>query len=192
MHDMKWLKKNWLYALIPLIAILIGYELALINVKSAVTQPTVVETQEEPQTKSVTLSTEEKPVPDAKQIIAATNDYRASKGLQPLTENAKLDQSACLKAQDMVAKNYWAHVSPDGISPSDLANQVGYLYHNLGENLAYGFDTSDNVVTAWEKSPGHEKNMVGDYTETGVCVMGNVSYKNATYSVIVAHYASQR
>lgn len=189
---MKWLKKNWLYALIPLIAILIGYELALINVKSAVTQPTVVETQEEPQTKSVTLSTEEKPVPDAKQIIAATNDYRASKGLQPLTENAKLDQSACLKAQDMVAKNYWSHVSPDGLDPTHWVKLAGYLYHNLGENLAYGFKNAYEVLAAWKASEGHNANLIGDYTETGVCVIGNVSYQNATYSVIVAHYASQR
>lgn len=189
---MKWLKKNWLYIFVPLSAVAIGYELALISGEPIVTQSVIEESQAnqevseqtelnigEAQNKRVVLLKEQL---NPTQIIQLTNKYRATKGLVSLTENAQLDQSACLKAQDMVAKNYWAHVSPDGLQPQYWVEQVGYHYYRLGENLAYGFRTSNDVMSGWEKSPEHEANLSGDYTETGVCVLYDQSYMGGLLS----------
>src|SRR5262245_59965974 len=41
--------------------------------------------------------------------IRETNAQRAKYGLKPLSENAKLDQAATIKLQDMFAKQYFEH-----------------------------------------------------------------------------------
>lgn len=130
-------------------------------------------------------------VPKVADIIKATNDYRATKGLAPLAENAKLDESACLKAQDMMTKDYWAHVSPDGTQPWSWFKRVGYDYRYAGENLAYGFNSGKVVMNGWINSPEHEVNLVGDYTETGVCVKTG-QYQGGNNNLVVAHYGKLR
>ncbi len=50
-------------------------------------------------------------------ILVMINDIRQKNNLPILVENPKLNQAAYLKAQDMIDKNYFAHYSPDGISP---------------------------------------------------------------------------
>jgi len=125
--------------------------------------------------------------PEVSEVIASTNAYRSSKGLTNLTENAQLDQSACLKAQDMVTKNYWAHVSPDGIEPWHWFEQVRYAYKAAGENLAYGFNSGDDVVNAWIHSPSHEANLVGNYTEVGICAKHEI-FQGSMTNLTVVHY----
>ena len=53
----------------------------------------------------------------AEEVLAGVNAERVKAGLGALAVNQLLNQSACLKADDMIAKNYWAHTSPDGTQP---------------------------------------------------------------------------
>lgn len=106
-------------------------------------------------------------------VIIYTNNARAQNGgLPALSENQTLDRDAQLKLEDMFNKQYFEHVSPTGVGPSDLADKVGYAYVMLGENLALGDFTSDNdLVTAWMNSPGHRANILNaHYQEIGVAV----------------------
>ncbi|MDO8604682.1 MAG: CAP domain-containing protein [bacterium] len=106
-------------------------------------------------------------------IIEHTNIERAQNGgLSPLTENYLLDRDAQMKVDDMFAKQYFEHVSPSGVGPSDLAQAVGYGYVVVGENLALGdFNGDLGVVTAWMNSPGHRANILKpQYREIGVAV----------------------
>lgn len=105
-------------------------------------------------------------------VIKWTNVQRANNGLGPLYENDKLDQDAILKMNDMFQKQYFEHVSPQGQGPSYWADQVGYAYVVLGENLALGdFDNDQALVDAWMASPGHRANILNNkYTEIGVAV----------------------
>jgi|GEM_PF-2801776 len=50
-------------------------------------------------------------------LLSLINEQRQKNGLSVLAENTKLDQAAYLKAQDMVKNNYFAHYSPQGVSP---------------------------------------------------------------------------
>lgn len=50
-------------------------------------------------------------------IITEINKVRKYHGLDPLTENPKLDIAALLKAQDMIENEYFNHYSPDGKAP---------------------------------------------------------------------------
>jgi len=106
-------------------------------------------------------------------IIERTNIERAQNGVLPaLIENALLNRDAQMKVDDMFAKQYFEHVSPTGVGPSDLAQAVGYAYVTVGENLALGdFEGDAGVVTAWMNSPGHRANILNThYREIGVAV----------------------
>jgi len=110
-------------------------------------------------------------------VISWTNIERKDNGsLVALKENSKLDQAAELKVKDMFTKQYFEHVSPEGIGPSGLAQQVSYSYIALGENLASGnFKNDQALVEAWMNSPGHRENILNkDFKEIGVAVKKGV------------------
>lgn len=105
-------------------------------------------------------------------IIAQTNIARSQDGAKALTENSALNRAAQAKLNDMFAKQYFDHISPSGVGPGDLAEQAGYNYVVVGENLALGnFDGDSDIVNAWMNSPGHRENILSDkFTEIGVAV----------------------
>ncbi len=105
------------------------------------------------------------------ELMMQTNLKRQENGLAPLTLNAKLSQAATQKARDMFAKDYWAHVSPDGTTPWVFIKDSGYEYLYAGENLARGFTTGTDVVNAWMASPTHRENLLSpNYTDIGFAV----------------------
>lgn len=105
-------------------------------------------------------------------VIAATNAERQAAGVPVLVENEKLNTAAERKMQDMFTRQYFEHVSPDGHGPGYIADQAGYNYIVVGENLALGnFKDNKAILTAWMNSPGHRANIVSDkFTEIGVAV----------------------
>jgi uncharacterized protein YkwD len=105
-------------------------------------------------------------------VIDWTNKQRLANGLAPLKENSLLDSAATAKARDMFEKQYFAHNSPDGRGPAELAKEVDYEFIAIGENLALGnFDGDKALVEAWMESPGHRANILGGYDEIGVAVI---------------------
>lgn len=110
-------------------------------------------------------------------LLALTNQKRQEQGLPPLTLSPQLNAAASGKAQDMLSKNYWAHNSPDGTTPWVFVRSSGYDYLYAGENLARGFTTSPEIVTAWMDSPGHRENLLsGNYDDVGFAVIeGNLT-----------------
>lgn len=118
------------------------------------------------------------------------NQTRQSLGLQPLIENQKLNQAAQLKAENMVQNNYFAHISPTGVTPWHWFSQVGYNYRYAGENLAIGFFDSEEVYEAWLNSPSHKENILNPkYKEVGTAVLGGFGPNNAF--VVVQEFGSQ-
>lgn len=102
-------------------------------------------------------------------IVQETNKERAVDALPTLRRNSVLDEAARLKAEHMAANEYFAHYSPDGVSPWYWFGQTGYNFVHAGENLAIHFTDSTQVVDAWMKSPTHRANIMnGDYLEIGV------------------------
>ncbi len=102
-------------------------------------------------------------------VVDLTNSEREDVAAVPLVRNALLDEAARLKAEHMAENSYFAHYSPDGVSPWVWFDEVDYTYAHAGENLAIHFNDSNAVVSAWMKSPLHKANIVSDkYTEIGV------------------------
>lgn len=121
----------------------------------------------------------------ADRVLTLVNDQRIQNGLSPVKIDSLLSQAAALKANDMFAKNYWAHFAPDGTSPWDFFNQVGYHYLYAGENLARDFATSDQVVSAWMNSPTHRSNILnGKYQEIGLAVVNGKLGSDETTLVV--------
>lgn len=104
-------------------------------------------------------------------LIVLTNIERQKQGLPSLIQNPQLSRAALQKAEDMFAKNYWAHNSPDGKTPWYFIREAGYNYTYAGENLARGFETADEAVKAWMASPKHRANVLsGNFNEVGFAV----------------------
>jgi len=106
------------------------------------------------------------------ELLNLTNKKRAEAGLKELAVKDELSKAAYKKAQDMFSKDYWAHVSPDGLEPWDFILAEKYDYSYAGENLAKNFNTSKEVVDAWYNSPSHKDNLLNkNYDEIGFAVV---------------------
>jgi uncharacterized protein YkwD len=123
-------------------------------------------------------------------LLQETNIQRSQNGQNVLTLNNKLAAAAQAKANDMISKDYWAHVAPDGTQPWQFISNAGYVYQSAGENLAYGFDTSAAAVAGWMNSPGHRANILNaSYTEVGFGIADGDNYQhNGQQTVVVAMY----
>jgi uncharacterized protein YkwD len=112
-------------------------------------------------------------------VLCLINAERAQHGLEPLVSNAHLEEAAEGHGREMIADNYFAHVSPAGMTPVDRVRRTGYIPSSedgyvIGENLAWGtltLSTPAAIVTAWINSPEHLANILeGSYRETGIDV----------------------
>jgi uncharacterized protein YkwD len=60
----------------------------------------------------------------------------------------------------MAQQNYFEHVDLAGRSPADRVRAVGYREKLVGENIAYGPQSVEEVVKGWLDSPGHCENIM--------------------------------
>jgi len=106
------------------------------------------------------------------QLINLTNRYRINRGLKPLIPNARLTQAALNHGNDILAKGYFDHTSPDGRRFSDWIKDVNYKYFYVGENLAIDFEDDNQAFRAWVDSPEHLANLEKpQYQEIGIATV---------------------
>lgn len=125
------------------------------------------------------------------EVVRLTNQKRLENGLEPLTLNQTLVSAATAKGADMIARDYWAHVAPDGTQPWKFFTDAGYKYRYAGENLARDFTNADSAVEAWMASPSHRENLLSSkYSEIGVAVVeGDLAGADTT--VIVQFFGTR-
>lgn len=123
-------------------------------------------------------------------LVDLANQDRAVNALGSLTVDPLLVKAAQLKANDMAAKGYFAHISPDGKEPWYWFNEAGYSFVYAGENLAVNFDDSAAVNTAWMNSPTHRANILGShYTQIGIATAQGL-YEGKTATFVVEEFGS--
>ncbi len=123
-------------------------------------------------------------------LLGLTNADRHAQGVAPLANDPLLAKAAQLKADDMAAKGYFAHTSPEGKTPWYWLDQVGYDYTYAGENLAVNFDDSTAVEEAWMNSPTHRANIVKpQYTRVGYAVAKGI-YEGKETTFVVQEFAT--
>jgi uncharacterized protein YkwD len=104
----------------------------------------------------------------------------------PVTLSGTLSGVALGHASDMAEHNYFEHEDLQGKSPSDRVRASGYQEKLVGENIAYGPKTVDEVVQGWLNSPGHCENIMDPrFAEMGVGYAVSRDAKHAMYWVQV-------
>jgi uncharacterized protein YkwD len=107
-------------------------------------------------------------------IHEQVNKYRQSQKLPPLTLNATITQQSRLHSQAMASGK--VPFSHQGFEQRVEAIAKSVSYSSAGENVAYNQGYKDPATQAfqgWLKSPGHLKNIQGNFTSTGIGVAQN-------------------
>ncbi|MEU2261383.1 sigma-70 family RNA polymerase sigma factor [Streptomyces sp. NPDC019645] len=113
----------------------------------------------------------EPPLPsgDVAQVVALVNAERSKAGCGPVRSNDKLETAARRHSEDMAARGYFDHTSPDGSDPGDRITAAGYRWSTYGENIARGQQSPSSVMDSWMNSPGHRANILNcSFKELGV------------------------
>jgi uncharacterized protein YkwD len=100
-------------------------------------------------------------------ILNQINSYRQTKGLPPLVADPQLSVAARSRSGDQAQKQKMSH---DGFQESVKDLGLRGSAENVAMNKGMG-DPASQSVEGWIKSPGHHKNLTGDYTKTGIGVV---------------------
>jgi uncharacterized protein YkwD len=102
----------------------------------------------------------------------------------PVKLSVALARAARAHARDMAAHNFFEHTGSDGSSPTVRLARTGYRWRLAGENIAYGPESPEEVVSGWLASPGHCANiMASGFTEMGVAYAFGSKRRKAVYWV---------
>jgi uncharacterized protein YkwD len=129
----------------------------------------------------------------AKRVLQLVNEVRA-RGARcgersfgsapPVKLSGTLADVALGHASDMAQHNYFEHEDRTGHSPADRVRAVGYRETLVGENIAYGPKSAEEVVQGWLDSPGHCENIMDSrFAEMGVAYAAGQSSKRGLYWV---------
>ncbi|MDX1837480.1 CAP domain-containing protein [Legionella taurinensis] len=104
---------------------------------------------------------------DQQLVLDEVNKYRQSKGLKPLVMNKFMSHEAAIHSQDMASKRMaFGHI--------DFNKRIKRIYDAIqlcrsgSENVAYFKVGPREVVRRWLTSPGHRRNIEGNFNMTGV------------------------
>jgi uncharacterized protein YkwD len=113
-----------------------------------------------------------KPRPDLeKRMLDLVNRERQAQGLPTLAPDPELTEVARRHSADMFARGYFAHDTPEGISPFDRMRDSGVRFLTAGENLALA-PTIEVAHTGLMNSPGHRANILRrEFGRVGIGVM---------------------
>ena len=85
-----------------------------------------------------------------------------------LTYSCPLEQAARAHSEDMATSNFISHTGSNGLGVSARVEANGYTWRAVGENIAGGYSSPDDVTEGWLSSPGHCANIMNpDFTEFG-------------------------
>ncbi len=116
----------------------------------------------------------------ADQVVALVNQHRAALGLVQLRVSPTLTASAVWKARHMAYYGYMQHDDPAPPIARLWYQRVqacGYAGGGMGENIAYGYPTPQDVMNAWLNSPGHKANIENaSYRAIGVGAAGSTVF----------------
>jgi len=104
-----------------------------------------------------------------REVLRLVNRFRARNGRKALMLDASLNRAAQAHADDMAARDYFAHVTPDGKTVGDRATRAGYRWRTVLENLAAGQGAPSEVVAGWIGSPAHRRALLArDIEDAGI------------------------
>lgn len=100
-------------------------------------------------------------------ILQYVNEYRVAYHLAPLVLNTKISKEAAGHSAEMASKQV-------AFGHAYFQTRIQHIYHDIphcqagAENVAYYKQNAKNLVAAWIASPGHRRNILGNYNLTGI------------------------
>lgn len=127
-------------------------------------------------------------------VFQLTNERRQAYDRSTLRRDPSLTRLACVHSADMLRRDFFDHVNPDGEGPSGRAARLHRrLVGGTGENI-WGQNgnrsqplspraLADTIVTGWMNSPGHRRNILRRaFSHLGVCILRSGDQVRATQS----------
>lgn len=95
---------------------------------------------------------------DEQEVLKLVNQERAKEGLSPLIATADMQKAAHIRAEELTVS--YSHLRPSGgpgtLAMEDVDIPIGYGWYSA-ENIAYGYNTPEEVVNGWMNSPSHRE-----------------------------------
>jgi len=113
-----------------------------------------------------------RPRPDLEaRMLQLVNAERIAAGLKPLAPDPELTEVARRHSADMFARGYFAHDTPEGLTPFDRMRAADVRFLTAGENLALA-PTISVAHSGLMNSPGHRANILRrEFGRVGIGVM---------------------
>jgi uncharacterized protein YkwD len=129
----------------------------------------------------------------AARALELVNDIRAKgthcgarvfAAVAPVKLSSTLSSVALGHAADMAQHEYFEHEDLSGHTPAERVRAVGYAEKLVGENIAYGPESADEVVRGWLDSPGHCENIMDPrFAEMGIAFSAGRMSRRGLYWV---------
>ena len=119
---------------------------------------------------------------DFDKALSDLNAYRRSKNVAELIYDERLNRASEVHARDLATAGIISHTGTDGSGHGDRIQRQGYYFSIAGENVATGQMSWEAVFEAWQKSPGHNANMLrDDVSEFGLALVYEPTTTYSTY-----------
>ena len=116
-------------------------------------------------------------------LLDSVNQTRAQAGVPPLRMNAELANAAMAQARHVAAAGRLSHLGPNGENLGARLQEAAYDYAETAENLASGPTDPARIVSLWQASPGHNRNILNPaYSEAGI---GRATSQDLDYWVMI-------
>ncbi|MDZ7824121.1 MAG: CAP domain-containing protein [Ahrensia sp.] len=113
------------------------------------------------------------------QALDRINQFRGKNGLEPLIIDPRAERAALEHSVEMALLGELSHKN----FKTRLAN--AQIVTPSAENVAAGQQTIAKVLSDWEKSRDHRKNLLGAYNRTGLAVARNANSGNTPYWTLI-------
>jgi uncharacterized protein YkwD len=124
-------------------------------------------------------------------VLALANEARARPrrcgsrwvaAAPPLRLVSKLSDAARGHARDMARRSELTHTGADGSTPAMRLTRTHYAWRFVGENVASGPTTPEEVMDGWLASPGHCENLMDPrFTDMGIAYTVDDRSASGTY-----------
>ena len=114
------------------------------------------------------------------QLYHLINQVRRQHGKRDLRPNGQLQRAAQYHSEYMANHNCFSHQCSGEAHFKSRIAATGYRPGRCAENIGAGYKSAQRAVDRWMKSPGHRKNLLGDYKEMGCgyAYRGGTRYKS--------------
>jgi uncharacterized protein YkwD len=93
------------------------------------------------------------------EVVTRTNQQRHRNGCGQLAVDHELTEASVRQSLYMARTGFFSHVWRDGTTFVARSRAAGYRQPS-GENIAWGYETADEVIKAWMNSPSHRANIL--------------------------------